>query len=132
MSQENVELALETFRRFKPGDDSWIELWDPEAHLTSPDGWPEQGPFVGREAIVEQFERLRADWSEWRFEDFEVKAAPGEWVVLSFRWHTRGATSGIETDFPLAVAYRIESELVCEGHFRWAIDQALEAARLRE
>ena len=48
MSRENVEIAMEAFRRFDPNDlDEWTELWHPESRLTAPDGWPELGPFVG-------------------------------------------------------------------------------------
>jgi ketosteroid isomerase-like protein len=131
MSEENVEVVMESFRRFDPNDmEEWATLLHPDCRVTAPDGWPEPGPFVGREAVVRQFERIFADWSEYRFEDIEVVAESEEWVVITWRWHTRGVTSGIEADFHFANASRIRDGRIIEIHFRWRPDDALEAAGL--
>jgi hypothetical protein len=37
-------------------------LYDPEAIARSPEGWPEQGPSVGREAVMRGFDQLRETW----------------------------------------------------------------------
>jgi ketosteroid isomerase-like protein len=64
MSQENVELVMESFRRFEANDvQGYAALWHPEGRGTAPADWPEPGPFVGRDAVVAQFERLAADWA---------------------------------------------------------------------
>ena len=107
-------------------------MFEPEAVVTPPDGWPEPGPFVGREALVRQWERLFADWSEFRFENFEIAAESDEWVVFTFRMHTRGGASGLDADFDFAVASRVRDGLTAESHFRWELDDALEAAGLSE
>jgi ketosteroid isomerase-like protein len=66
MSEENVEIVMESFRRFDPNDlEEWAELVHPESRVTAPEGWPEPGPFVGRTAIIRQFKRIFADWSEY-------------------------------------------------------------------
>jgi ketosteroid isomerase-like protein len=127
MSQENVEIALKLFRT-ELGEVA--ELVHPECTVTPAEGWPEPGPFVGRDACMREFERLFADWSEWRFEDIRVLANPDDWVVLAWRWHTRGVTSGIEADFNLATAFRFRDGRVVESHFRWRAEDALEAAGL--
>jgi ketosteroid isomerase-like protein len=133
MSQENVEITLESFQRFRPsGLDEWARMLHPDAEITAPNGWPEQGPFIGREAVLRQFKRMVADWSEVRFEDIELAAESGDWVVMTWRWITRGATSGITAEFDLAGAFRIEDGLIIEGHFRWNRDEALGAAGLTE
>ena len=133
MSEENVEIVMESFRRFRPGElEEWAVLFHPEGLVTAPQGWPEPGPFVGREAIVRQFELLFRDWSEYRFEDIEVVVDSGEWVVITWRLHTRGHGSGLEADFDFAVATRIRDSLIAESHFRWKLDEALEAAGLSE
>ena len=80
MSQENVELDMESVRRFKPGDlDEWAELWSPEARMNPPEDWPEPGPFVGLDAVTEQFECAfgASAWSQFRIEDVELVAEAG-------------------------------------------------------
>ena len=133
MSQENVDLALEAFRRFNPGDlEDWAALWHPEGRATPADGWPEPGPFVGRDAIVRQFERLFADWSEYHLEEVEAAAVSSDWVVVTWRLRTRGAGSGLETQIDLAAAFRVQDGSIMDGHFCWNREEALEAAGLSE
>jgi hypothetical protein len=130
MSVENVELALESVRRFKPNLDEWAKLWHPETRMTVPAGWPEPGPFIGLEEVNHQFEQGTGNWSDFRIEDVEVVADSGPWVVLTYRVHTVGATSGLESDFNLAATYRIQDGLLSEVHLRWGIDDAVEVAGL--
>jgi hypothetical protein len=52
MSQENVELVLESFR-LDPNDvDGRAALIHPEITATAVPGWPEPGPFVGGDAAI--------------------------------------------------------------------------------
>ena len=63
MSQENVEIVKAGFEAWNAGDmDALRELYDPDAILRTPEGWPEPGPFFGREAIMRQFEQIRETW----------------------------------------------------------------------
>jgi hypothetical protein len=132
MSQENVEFVLEGFRLAEAND---LEAIAARTHLevrgSAVRGWPEPGPFVGRDAVLAETKRL-IEWGENRFSDFEVVADEGDWVVVAYRWHVRGAGSGIETDFDVASAVRMKDALVIEWHNRWNRDEALEAAGLRE
>jgi hypothetical protein len=130
MSVEKVELALESVRRFKPNLEEWAKLWHPETRMTVPAGWPEPGPFIGLEEVKHQFEQGTGNWSDFRIEDVEVVADSGPWVVLTYRVHTVGATSGLESDFNLAATYRIQDGLLSEVHLRWGIDDAVEVAGL--
>jgi ketosteroid isomerase-like protein len=132
MSQENVELVLESIRRFRPsGLDEWAELWHQDTRLTIAEGWPEPGPFIGLDAVKREFERVIESFSAFRFEDVEVVADSGDWVVATYRVPTRGAASEIESDVHLAVAYRVEDGLLIECAARWRVEEALEAAGLR-
>jgi ketosteroid isomerase-like protein len=132
MSEENVELALESVRRFKPDLDEWAKLWHPETRLSVPEEWPEPGPFIGLEAVRRQFEQGFLIASDFRIEDVEVVADSGPWVVLTYRAHAEGATSGLELDFNLAATYRVQDGLLSEVHLRWGVDEALQAAGLSE
>jgi ketosteroid isomerase-like protein len=133
MSRENVELVRRTFPLIEAYDfEQWAALWHPESRATAPAGWPEPGPFVDRDEIVRQFERITADWEEHHFEDIELAADSGDWVVFTYRWCARGRTSGIDTHFDLAVASLVQDDRIVEAHFRWNREEALEAAGLTE
>jgi SnoaL-like domain len=132
MSQENVELALESVRRFKPNLDEWARLWYPQTRMSVPEEWPEPGPFIGLEAVRRQFDQAFAVMSDFRIVDVEVVADSGPWVVLTYRVHGEGATSGLEADFNLAATYRVQDGLLSEVHLRWGVAEALEAAGLRD
>ena len=133
MSQENVEVVLEGFRRFEASDiDTAMLTWHSDSRLTGPEGWPEPGPFEGRDAVIGQFRRLAADWGRNSISDVEVVADRAGWVVLSFRWEVQGDQSGAATAASLAAAYRVDDGQIREAHFRWTPAQALEAAGLEE
>ena len=133
MSQENVEIVLESIRRFRPGGlDEWAKLWHPDTRMTIPDGWPEPGPFTGLDAVKREFERVIDSFSALRFENVEVISASGAWVVATYRVPTRGTASGLESDFNFAVAYRVQDGLLIECAVRWRVEDALEAAGLSE
>ncbi len=131
MSRENVEVVIRSLHAFE-AQERLADSWQEDGWITAPDGWPESGPFRGRNAVVAQLKRLAADWSEHRFDDIRVVKADGEWVVVEYRWVTRGVASGIETSFDLAAAYRVRDGLLAEAHFRWDRGTALEAAGLSE
>jgi hypothetical protein len=38
--------------------------WHPDAIVRPAAGWPEPGPFVGREAVMQSFEQLRDAWGQ--------------------------------------------------------------------
>jgi SnoaL-like domain len=97
-----------------------------------PEGWPEPGPFVGLDAARRQFERLLDSFSVFRFENVEIAAASGDWVVARFNIPVRGAASGLESVLKAAIAYRVEEGLLIECAVRWHVEDALEAAGLSE
>jgi ketosteroid isomerase-like protein len=109
MSQKNVEVVLEGVRLFEASDLDGVErLWHPDGLITGPDGWPEPGPFAGRDAVIGQFRRLAADWGEQRVSDLRVVADRNGWVVLTYRWDVEGEKSGAATAATFAAAYRVE------------------------
>ena len=63
MSRENVEIVRAAFETWDAGDiDAFRELYDPDVIMRPPEGWPEPGPFVGREAVIRQFKQARETW----------------------------------------------------------------------
>jgi ketosteroid isomerase-like protein len=56
MTQENVEVVRLMLAAWNDGDmDGVRELWHPNAIVRPAAGWPEPGPFVGREAVMQSF-----------------------------------------------------------------------------
>jgi len=63
MSQAHLDVVLESTRRFVEADYSGLAaLYTPGAVGNAPEGWPEAGPWKGREAVMAQYETLREDW----------------------------------------------------------------------
>ena len=63
MSRENVEVVRSMLVAWNAGDlERLRELWHPDAIVRPAAGWPEPGPFVGREAVMRSFEQLRDAW----------------------------------------------------------------------
>jgi ketosteroid isomerase-like protein len=59
MSQENVEVVRRSFEVWNAGDmDALREMQDPGIIWRGPEGWPEPGPYAGREAVMRQVNQL--------------------------------------------------------------------------
>jgi ketosteroid isomerase-like protein len=132
MSQENVEIVLESLRRAEAKDvEGSAALMHPDITATAVRGWPESGPFLGPDAVLAETKRL-VEWGDNRFTDINVVSDEGDWVVVAFRWQVRGEGSGIDTRFDVAAAVRVKEARIIEWHNRWSRDEALEAAGLSE
>jgi ketosteroid isomerase-like protein len=131
MSRTNAEIVLEGFPIFEAEDFDELErLWHPDGRVTAPAGWPEPGPFEGRDAVIAQFRRIAADVDEHHFRDVELVAESDDWVVVSFLWDIRGAGSGASFAAKMAAAYRVGEGKLREAHFTWSAEDALEVAGL--
>jgi ketosteroid isomerase-like protein len=63
VSQENVKVVRALFEAWNAGDMGAVrDLYDPDVIVRAPEGWPEPGPFVGREAVMRQWEQQRDTW----------------------------------------------------------------------
>lgn len=133
MSKRNIRVVRDAFRAYEAGErERFAESFDDDAQMTGPEDWPEPGPFVGKDAVLRQFERLASDWEEHYFSDLAVIADERDWVVVEYRWHAKGGGSGIETTFDMASAHRIKNGRQAEAHFRWNRAAAFGAAGLPE
>jgi ketosteroid isomerase-like protein len=64
MSQENIQFMRAAYETWNSGDmDAFGELYDPDAIMRPVEGWPEPGPFLGREAIMREWEHIREAWN---------------------------------------------------------------------
>src|SRR5438093_11512124 len=106
MSRENAETVRAALAAWNAGDmDAVRELYDPDAVVRPPDGWPEPGPYFGREAAMRWFQQVREAWDadvlEWIGDFIDV----GDRVAVRFDWRTagRGADANIVVTGILAV-----------------------------
>ena len=79
------------------------ELYDPDATATPPPGWPEPGPFAGRDAILREFDHIReafgaADALAAR-SDF---LAVNDRVVVRIAWVGAGQGPAMDMEFTVS------------------------------
>src|SRR6266576_2004503 len=100
MSQENVEVVRAGFEAWNAGDmDAFRDLYDPDVIMRAVEGWPEPGPYVGREAVMRWFEQLRETWDADTLEPISDFIDAADRVVVRFIW--RGAGHGTEANMEL-------------------------------
>ena len=131
MSRENVEIVKASFEAWNAEDmDALRELYHPDAIARPPEGWPEPGPFVGREAVMRQFEQLRqtfdADTWEW-ISDF-IDAA--DRVAVRVIW--RGAGSGPDANLEMTDVFMVRKGKIFGLECFWDHAEALEGLGLSE
>ena len=85
--------------------DALRELYDPDAIIVRGlDGWPEPGPFVGREDVMRAFEDLRGAWDSDTLVNVRLIDA-GDRVVGRQTW--RGIGRGPELNMDQAVIFTL-------------------------
>ncbi len=131
MSQENVEVVRAGLAAWNAGDmDALRETYDPDVIARALEGWPEPGPFVGRDAVMRQFEQLRATWDADALEPISDFIDVGDRVVVRMIWH--GAGFGPEANLEFTVVHTVRERRVFYIEYFWDHDDALEAAGLRD
>jgi ketosteroid isomerase-like protein len=130
MSQENVEIVRAGVEAWNTGDmDAIRELFDAEAIVRLPEGWPEPGPFVGREEVMRHFERNRETWDADTIEPVSFVDA-GDQVVVRTVW--RGVGHGPEMNLEFTSVYTMrKGKTILLEHF-WDYAEALQAVGLSE
>jgi ketosteroid isomerase-like protein len=131
MSQENVEVVRRAFEVWNAGDmDTLRELLDPGIIWRGPEGWPEPGPYAGREAVMRELEQLRETWDTDSFELIGDFIDAGDRVAERFIW--RGAGYGPESNIEMTGVYTVrKGRMVAMEHF-WDHAEALETLGLSE
>ena len=131
MSEESLELVRAAFQAWNARDmDALRELYDPEIIWRPPEGWPEPGPFVGRDAVMRQLEQMRETWDADTLEpiDDPIEAADG--VVVRLIW--RGAGHGPESSMELTGVYTVRKGRIFGVEHFWDHAEALETVGLSE
>ena len=131
MSQENVEIIRAGFAAWNAGDMEAVrEMHHPSVIARTLEGWPEPGPFVGRDAVMRQYEQLRATWDADAVEPISDFLDAGERVVVRMIWH--GAGVGPEANLEFTLVSTVRRRRVFFIEYFWDYAEALEAAGLEE
>lgn len=125
MSKENVEAVRRSYAGWNTNDPRWADIFHEDVVFTPIEGWIEPGPFVGKEAALEQFRVLREDFGQDRLEaEFSDH---GDWVIAQNVWKVRGDQSGIEGEFRNSSALHFRDGKVVEVTFYREHANALKA-----
>jgi ketosteroid isomerase-like protein len=125
MSQENVEVVEAMGDAWNARDmDALRDLYDPDVIVRVPAGWPEPGPFVGREAVMRQWERNRESWDADTFE------AVGDRVVARLIWS--GVGRGPQTQLEFTAVWTVRKGKISYQESFWDHAEALKAVGLSE
>jgi ketosteroid isomerase-like protein len=131
MSQENVEIVRSGFDAWNAGNmDGLREVLDPGIIWRPPEGWPEPGPFVGREAVMRWFEQLREAYDTYVTDLIGAPIEAADRVVVSQVW--RGAGRGPEADIESTGVFTVRKGRIISVKQFWDRRQALDAAGLSE
>ena len=131
MSGETAAVVRAGFGAWNAGDmDALREIFDPGVTWRPPEGWPEPGPFVGREAVMRWFEQLREAYDDYVTELIGDLIEATDRVVVSQVWH--GAGRGPEADIESTGVFTVRNGRVIDVEQFWARAEALEAAGLSE
>jgi ketosteroid isomerase-like protein len=132
MSRENIEVVRAVFPAWNAGNmDAIRELNDPDViFATGLEGWPEQGPFVGREALMRYFEQLRETWAADAVEPISDFIDAADHVVVRVMWH--GVGQGPESNIECTTVFTVRKGKIFLVELFWDHAEALEAVGLSE
>ena len=132
MSQENVEIVRALFAAWNAGDmDAFRDLHDPDVIARELEGWPEPGPYVGREAVMRQFERTRETWDTDTVESISDFMEAGDRVAVRVIYRAVGQGAP-EANAEFTIVYTMRKGRVFGIEYFWDHSEALEAVGLSE
>ena len=131
MSQENVEIVRAAFEAWNAGDmDGARELFVTDLIMRLPEGWPEPGPYVGREAAMRFHEQLRDTWDANTLVPISDFIDAGDRVAVRYIW--RGAGHGPDLNMEVTLVFTVRKGRVVFQEFFWDHAEGLEAVGLSE
>jgi ketosteroid isomerase-like protein len=110
--------------------DGLRDLYDPDAVMRYPEDWPEPGPYVGREAVMRQYERTREAWDADTAEPINDFTDHGDRVAVRYLW--RGTGHGPEFTIEVTTLFTIRKAKIHAIEFFWDHSEALEIMGLSE
>ncbi len=126
-----MEIVRNYFKVWNAGDMEGVrELYDPDAVMEAAPDWPEPGPFVGRDAVMQQLSQARGAFDSDSVEFLRDPVAVGDRVIARMGWH--GLGRGPQSDMELTTVSTIRDGRILKVQYFWDHAEALQAAGLRE
>jgi ketosteroid isomerase-like protein len=132
MSQENVEIVRAGLEAWSSRDmEALRETYAEDVVTWPPEGWPEAGPFMGRDTVVSQWEQMRDTWDSGEVEMRASYIDAADRVAVRMVW--RGRSDGAGADMGEATGvFTIRNGKVRVAEFFWDHAEALETLELSE
>jgi ketosteroid isomerase-like protein len=131
MSQENVEIVRRGFEEWNAGDmDALRELYARDVVWRPPEGWPEPGPYVGREAVMRQLKQMRETFDTDSFQLISDFIDVGDRVAVRFIW--RGVGHGPDSNIEATGVYTMRKGRIFSIEFFWEHAEVLDVLGLEE
>jgi ketosteroid isomerase-like protein len=131
MSQENVEVVRLATEAWNAGDmDAWSDFLATDAVWRVMPDWPEQGPFIGRDAVLRQVRQLRESFASDTIVPVGDAIGTGDHVVLRLIW--RGVGHGPESNMEMTCIYTVREGTILAFEYFWDHAEALKAVGLEE
>jgi ketosteroid isomerase-like protein len=129
MSRANVDVVRAAFEAWNKGDmDALRDLYDPDVIMRTVEGWPEPGPYVGRDAVMRQWMQQRSTWDADALEPLGEFIDAADRVVVRFIWH--GAGYGPDADLEMTNVFTVRIGKLHYQEFFWDHAEALETLGL--
>jgi ketosteroid isomerase-like protein len=130
MSQENLKLVRSMFAAFNAGDmDAFGDGYDPDVIWRLADGWPEPGPYVGRDAVMRYIDQLRDTWDADTLEPIGEFIDAADRVVVRFAWRAVG--HGPESNIEFTGVFTIRKGKVTVTEYFWDHAEVLDMLGLQ-
>ena len=108
MSQENVELVREWMRACNGADaEGAVALCDPAFEMTESATLPGPASTSGLDALRRYFAGAQRHWSEWDWQEEEVRDIPPDKVFVIALLRLRGRRSGIWVEHRWAYLFTV-------------------------
>jgi ketosteroid isomerase-like protein len=111
VSSENLELVRRAFADFRTSgnlSDGVEVFWADDGEVWPAVGFPESGPFRGRDQIRRFFDGLQDGWKRDSFAvTLRQLEGYGDKVLVSLEWRGTGVASGIESSSDWMAVYTI-------------------------
>ena len=131
MSARNVEIVQALVEAWNAGDmDAFREQYDPDVILRTMEGWPEPGPYVGREAVMSLFEQNRVTWDANTVEPISDFMDAVDRVAVRIIW--RGAGTGPDLNLEWTTVFMMRKGRIVYQEFFWDHAEALEVLGLSD
>jgi ketosteroid isomerase-like protein len=126
-----VEVVRAVYEAWNTGDmNAFRELFHHDAIMRMAEGWPEPGPYFGRDAVMRECGQLREAWNADSMELTSDFIDVADHVAVRQIW--RGVGLGPQTDLELTNVVTVRRGKVIYQEFFWDHQEALEVVGLRE